>query len=174
MTDELLTGQLLVLHGDLTRLSCQAIVVPTSRQLQVTRGWIDVVPLRSRVPNSIGWYDVEVSAPPGWGDHDRALPVPVDDRGRKVWLARTDAHGRVAAWVVESLLQAVRRAASALPPSQARALRLIGVPLAGTGDGASTMTRTCACRVRGRGQRTVGQAGRRSATEQRTARGAVE
>ncbi len=135
MTEDVPIGQLLVLHGDLTRLSCQAIVVPTSRQLQVTSGWIDVVPLKSRVPNRIGWYDVKVSAPPEWGDDDRALPVPVDSRGRKVWLARTDAHGRAAAWVVESLLQAVRRAASRLPPSQARALPLIGVPLAGAGDG---------------------------------------
>ncbi len=44
-------GQLLVLHGDLTRLSCNAIMVPTSRQLQVTRGWIDVIPLKRKTPH---------------------------------------------------------------------------------------------------------------------------
>jgi hypothetical protein len=128
-------GQLLVLHGDLTKLSCNAIVVPTSRQTQVTRGWIDVVPLKRREPHWTGWYDVDVIAPPGWGDEHRNLLVPVLHRGRKVWLARTDAHAKDARWVVDGLLQAVERAAVDLGRVGGRALPLVGVPLAGAGDG---------------------------------------
>ncbi len=63
--------------------------------------------------------------------------VPRLSRGRRVWLARTDAHGKDARWVVHALLQAVGRAAADLGTVEGRPLPLIGVPLAGAGTAGS-------------------------------------
>lgn len=127
------TGQLLVLHGDLTRLACHAVVVPTSRALQVTPAWRSLVPVDESRPAG-AWLQVDMVAPDGWGEAERTLRAR-DSAGRQVWLARTDAWSRDGAFVAGSLVQAVEGAAAALSAVGDRARPLIGVPLAGTGDG---------------------------------------
>ena len=127
-------GHVFVTRGDLTRLACQAVVVPTSRAVQVNRAWAELVPLKVR-PAGTGWLDVDVVPPQGWGEQDRVLRLPDDASGRQVWLARTDAWRRDGVWVAEGVAEAVRRAAAVLPPPACRDRPLVGVPLAGTGEG---------------------------------------
>ncbi len=129
-------GHLFVIRGDLTKLACNAVIVPCSRQLQVTQPWRSVVPIVHNSGSTRGWLTVDLAVPQGWGATDRVLQAPDDSLGRKVLLARTDAWrqdgGR---WVADGLVQAVERAAEAVGSVEGRAVPLVGVPLAGTGAG---------------------------------------
>jgi hypothetical protein len=130
------SGHVFVVRGDLTQIACDAVLVPASSAPDITPSWRPLFAQhRLGAPNSLGWSHVALDLPDGWGEAVRAARVPEDSQRRQVWLVRTDSHGRDPAWVAQSLVEGVQRAAAALPSEGRRAKRLIGLPLAGTGDG---------------------------------------
>src|SRR4051794_27893472 len=78
----LMPGHLFIIQGDLTRLACDAWLLPTGRSLQIRSHWLRGAPssLLQRVtksddprvndPNSRPtWYfDEAIETPPGWND----------------------------------------------------------------------------------------------------------
>ena len=131
-----MAGHVFAVRGDLTRLSCDAVLVPASAAPDITASWRPLLPdHRLAAPSGMGWSRVFLELPDGWGDRVGAVRVPEDSEGRQVWLVRTDSWGKGASRVVQSIVEGVDKAARALPATGRRAKRLIGVPLAGTGDG---------------------------------------
>lgn len=125
-------GHLFVAHGDLTKLACDAILIPCDSAGNVNAVWREVLP--AGLPDS--QFD------PGWlvlpGDPKAAgviaLPA-VDDR--TVWAFVTVDVDRDAAPedVVERTWTAVRHVAATTTAREGRAAPLIGLPLPGTGHG---------------------------------------
>lgn len=123
-------GHLFVAHGDLTKLACDAVLIPCDAQGWVTPGWRPLLPAGLLRDQTSGWFRLR-DAP----DLDGTVALP-DVDGRKVlafasmeWAATDPAD------VVERLWRAVITASRNLAASAGRAVPLIGVPLAGTGEG---------------------------------------
>lgn len=131
----LVTGHVFVVRGDLTKLACDALLVPTAAQLDVTEHWRAVLE-SSRIGRtwSNGWLEVKVDAPADWSSGCRAFQVPEASHGRAVWLVQTG--GGSPAWVAEGVADAVERIVDAgIAPGRGRDRALIGLPLPGVGAG---------------------------------------
>src|SRR5262245_36447711 len=116
------------MQGDLTRLACDAVLIPCDSNMNVTRAWTSILP--TDLPSGDGdWLRVTDNGG-GTGvvnlaDHDgrrvRAF-VAVDgeaepeDVVRRMWLA-------------------ISQVSDGLDCNEGRVRPLIGVPLPGTGDG---------------------------------------
>lgn len=123
-------GHLFVAHGDLTRLACDAVLIPCDDEGWVTDAWRSLLPSRLRRKNGPGWF--LLPTPP---DADGIVELPdVDERRMRAfasmyWVATDPAD------VVERLWHAVDTVSTDLPARDGRAVPLVGVPLAGTGEG---------------------------------------
>ena len=132
-----MSGHVFVVGADLTRLSCDDVLVPTDRSMRVAASWLPLLPadvLRDRDDDgacvSGAWTGAErVREVPGCGD-------------RRSWLVDTVAHDgpdddRGLSWLLdgarEALAAVARRPVSA--PAHGRARRLVGLPALGTGWG---------------------------------------
>ncbi|HWH30556.1 MAG TPA: hypothetical protein VNU26_16650, partial [Mycobacteriales bacterium] len=128
-----MSGHLFVIHGDLTRLACDAVLVPASAEPDITAPWRSLFE-PSRLSPRGDWFRVTMELPAEWPDPCRVARVPERSGDRDVWLVRTDAWLREPTWVAEGLAEAVRTARRDLRGG-ARSVPLIGLALAGTGAG---------------------------------------
>lgn len=129
-----MSGHVFVQRGDLTKLACDGVLIPTDAQLNVTRHWRALLPPELIESSSYGgWLRVEVAPPEGWGRARRALELPGTGR---LWLVETGAADPTAPWIADGVRQAVRLAGPILRASEsARAKPLLALPLPGAGDG---------------------------------------
>jgi hypothetical protein len=131
------SGHVFVVGADLTRLSCDDVLVPTDRTLRVAPGWCPLLP--SEVIS--GHVDAGACVDLEWSGNERVLEVP-GDGGRRVWLVDTvDDSGITGQESLEWLLDGAREALAAVAlrevarPAHERARRLVGLPALGTGWG---------------------------------------
>ena len=128
-----MSGHVFVVGADLTRLSCDDVLVPTDRSLRVASGFCPLLPpavLAERLPDG-ACVGLE------WSAADRVLEVP-DDGSRRVWLVDTvDADGHGLPWILDGARQALDAVArrEVPEPAHGRARRLVGLPALGTGWG---------------------------------------
>lgn len=131
-------GHVFVVKGDLTKLACDALIVPTAAEVEITSPWRAVV-AASRIHEGRGnWYRVDVDRPRDWTRGVRAFRLPEQSLDRDVWLVQTGWDDATPAWVVDGLLEGLTTAHQHLrAPSKVggRQRPLIGVPLVGTGAG---------------------------------------
>lgn len=126
-------GHVFVVGADLTRLSCDDVLVPTDRFLRVAGGFAPLLPpdvVSERLSDGVC---VGLS----WADDQRVLGLPGDDV-RRAWLVDTvDDDGRGLPWILEGARQALAAVArhEVREPAHGRARRLVGLPALGTGWG---------------------------------------
>jgi hypothetical protein len=123
-------GHLFVAHGDLTKLACDAVLIPCDDNGWVTAAWRGLLPPALPRNSVSGWFRL-TDAP----DVDGIVRLP-DVDGRKVgafasmkWVASDPAD------VVERVWRAVNAVSTDLRASDGRAVPLVALPLAGTGEG---------------------------------------
>lgn len=122
-------GHLFVALGDLTKLACDAVLVPCDGEGWVTAPWRSLLPPGLRRDPGTCWF--RLPEPPVNG----VVRLP-DADNREVWAFATME------WVADDPEDVVRRIWHAITTvsksaraSGGRAVPLIGLPLAGTGEG---------------------------------------
>ncbi|MFN3200683.1 MAG: SIR2 family protein [Bradymonadia bacterium] len=138
-------GHLFITRGDVTRLACDAWLVPGDRRRHVTRGWwVDHDPdLCQALERGRCWFMAPLQGALGFPlrDGQRALPLPGLPLDRpQVWMVDVGGHRRKP---VDWYLDAVGQALDALEPVLAqgprylrrRARPLVALPVVGTGFG---------------------------------------
>jgi hypothetical protein len=126
-------GHVFVVGADLTRLSCDDVLVPTDRTLRVAHGWRSVLPDRLVSDEEADGVCVALS----WSGNERVLEVPCDEP-RHAWLVDTvDDDGRGLPWLLDGAREALAAVARRRvdEPVHGRARRLVGLPALGTGWG---------------------------------------
>jgi hypothetical protein len=132
------SGHVFVVGADLTRLSCDDVVVPTDRSRRVTASWVPLLPA-----DAVAQQDEDGACVAGtWRGGERVHEVP-GCGDRRAWLVDTvDPDGsrdgeRGLGWLLdgarEVLAAVARREVPA--PVHGRARRLVGLPALGTGWG---------------------------------------
>jgi hypothetical protein len=127
------SGHVFVAGADLTRLSCDDVLVPTDRSLRVAPGWCPLLP--DEVVSSVDAHGACVDLT--WTGEGRVLEVP-GDGSRRAWLVDTvDDAGRGLPWLLDGAREALAAVARRVVPEPAhgRARRLVGLPALGTGWG---------------------------------------
>jgi SIR2-like protein len=130
------SGHVFVVGADLTRLSCDDVLVPTDRSLRVAGTWGALLPaeLLSGPP---GNDEQGVCVGLSWSGDERVLEVP--GRGaRRTWLVDTvDDGGAGLPWLLDGAREALAAVArrQVAEPVHGRARRLVGLPALGTGWG---------------------------------------
>ncbi|MFV8170900.1 SIR2 family protein [Mycolicibacterium peregrinum] len=121
-------GHLFVAQGDLTKLACDAVLIPCDSGLNVNRVWSSVLPSGLSAGDA-GWLRLP-------GSHDANGVVTLDDHdGRKV-RAFVAVKGRTTPDdVVRRMWMAIDHVSPGLQAGDGRARPLIGVPVPGTGAG---------------------------------------
>jgi hypothetical protein len=123
-------GHLFVAHGDLTKLACDAVLIPCDKKGWVTAPWRSLLPPNLRPDGGSGWFHL-----PDVPDADGIVRLPDVDERRVRAFASMEWVATDPADVVERLWRAVKTVSTDLPALGGRAVPLVGVPLAGTGDG---------------------------------------
>ena len=123
-------GHLFVANGDLTKLACDAVLIPCDDDGWVTPAWGSLLPPRLRRDEESGWIGL-----PNRPDADGIVRLPDVDKRKVQAFASMEWVATDPADVVERLWRAVKFISADLPASGGRAKPLVGVPLAGTGDG---------------------------------------
>jgi hypothetical protein len=130
-----MSGHLFIVRGNLMRLACDAILVPSGTR----RGRVgDVVDPWTSLPLPI---DADGYVTPAPSNEQRVVKVASGDAHRPdLWLGHTGDEGRRPDWYAEAAVEFVRQAGSTpIHPDRARPLAhphpLIGLPLIGTGSG---------------------------------------
>ena len=126
-------GHVFVVGADLTRLSCDDVLVPTDRSLRVARSWRALLPEELIASEEADGACVAMS----WSGDERVLEVPGGQR-RRSWLVDTvDDRGRGLSWLLDGAREALAAVAErrVTEPVHGRARRLVGLPALGTGWG---------------------------------------
>jgi hypothetical protein len=131
------SGHVFVVGADLTRLSCDDVLVPTGRELRIAPSW------RPLVPAELVTAEDDEGACLGleWAGDERVLHVPGEPA---VWLVDTvDDAGRGLPWILDGARQALAAVAGrrVTRPRHGRARRLVGLPALGTGWGGAAGAR---------------------------------
>jgi hypothetical protein len=129
------SGHVFVVGADLTKLSCDDVLVPTDRTLRVAPSWCALLPHELVTGHAGDGACVGLE----WSGDGRVLEVPGDGE-RQVWLLDTvggpDGEGSLP-WLLdgarEALAAVARREVSR--SAHGRARRLVGLPALGTGWG---------------------------------------
>lgn len=129
-----MSGHLFIVRGDLTRLDCDAWLMPTSFKLELERYWLQPEPpgFRSAIRR------MRANRPEGWGSGEqRVIKVPTWwENGRsRPWLVNVmgcGAHEELET-VVRSFVEAVT--AEKPVPRNGRERLLLALPVIGTGKG---------------------------------------
>jgi hypothetical protein len=125
-------GHVFVTHGDVTRLACDAWLVPTDAARTLEHPWRSALPAALPPPEA-GWAAGRVRA---------QLAVPRDQRDPAAWLVNVGASQSLPLeWYLDGVRAFVARATADLaaqPPLHGRARHLLALPLVGTGLGGIT------------------------------------
>ena len=122
-------GHLFITRGDLTKLECDAWLVPTDAHLAIESPWARH--LRHPLP----------AVPEGWSKGQvRVMPcAPAKDGGPAPWLVNVGAwQGTDPSWHVDGVrgwIAVASRTLSSTPPRRGRARHLLALPVVGTGQG---------------------------------------
>jgi hypothetical protein len=128
-----MAGHVFIVKGDLTRLACDAWLLPCDHRARPSQGWVDSTPGAADFtwpPPPAGWARGEPRVMPvsGW-PHDAPQP----------WLASMGGvPGTPIGWYVAgatAFVDGVAAAYRGAPPRHRRARLLLGVPVVGTGEG---------------------------------------
>ncbi|GAB4080018.1 SIR2 family protein [Modestobacter muralis] len=129
-------GHVFVVGADLTRLSCDDVLVPTDRAMRVGASWVPLLPA-----DALDCADDEGATVAGsWDAGARVREVP-GCGDRRAWLVDTVEHedddGRGLSWLLEGAREALAAVARrpVERPAHGRARRLVGLPALGTGWG---------------------------------------
>ena len=138
-----MTGHVFVVHGDLTQLACDDVLVPTDRQRLVTDGFLESVPHQARGERRNRHTVVHpIQEDDGLSGRVRRLPATPD--APRAWLLDV-SFGDVepeADWFVQGVAEFLARVAADEHPSRLnRARRLAALPLVGTGEGGAASRR---------------------------------
>lgn len=142
-----MAGHLFIVRGDLTRLCCDAALIPSGLGLE---GGGQVMPhwkldgrrgIRPASAAEGGWYAEE--SPTERKERVVALPAspPIartrGPQGRETWIAHTgeSGHGDDPEWFVRPVLEFLRTACAAGAAVTGRELPLLAFPLVGSGQG---------------------------------------
>lgn len=154
-------GHLFIVQGDLTRIACDAWLLPTSRTVHVRNIWMRGVPigLLRRVTGSgddkhnvatarHAWdFAPFISIPEGWYEGTRRsfefVEWTTNDGANRPWptdvvMGRWHSEDERARWLADGARQFVEDAAASLtgkPPAYGRARHLLALPVLGTGHG---------------------------------------
>jgi len=124
------TGSLFVIDGDLTRLHCDAVLVPVDESLYATATWRHMLGFEGPVPDA--------ALPPGWGSGTRSFPYRVPPSGPKVWLGDIGRYRAADDWYAAGLVDFVERASATIArPSPGSSRLRLAVNVAGSGAGGS-------------------------------------
>ncbi|TFV57582.1 UNVERIFIED_ORG: SIR2 family protein, partial [Bacillus sp. AZ43] len=118
-----MSGHVFVVGADLTRLSCDDVLVPTDRTLRVAPGWCALLP-SELVAGRVG-DDACVDL--RWTGGERVLEVPGGGE-RRAWLVDTvDDEGRGLPWLLDGAREALAAVArrEVDRPAHGRARRLV-------------------------------------------------
>jgi hypothetical protein len=121
-------GHVFVTRGDLTRLACDAWLLPTDDALTVEAPWSPHLPAFPR--------------PAGWGDAVLTAPAFSDGRGpwpTSVGTTRPDLDHIARA--VQVFIESAAAALDGRPPRNNRTRHLLAVPMVGTGQGGAADVR---------------------------------
>ncbi|CCH89640.1 conserved protein of unknown function; Putative NAD-dependent histone deacetylase domain [Modestobacter italicus] len=133
-----MSGHVFVVGADLTRLSCDDVVVPTDRSRRVTASWVPLLPV-----DAVGQQDGDGARVAGaWRGGERVHEVP-GCGDRRAWLVDTvDPDGsrdaeRGLSWLLDGAREVLAAVAGreVTAPAHGRARRLVGLPALGTGWG---------------------------------------
>lgn len=137
-------GHVFVVHSDLTRLACDAWLLPAGEV--VRRIWWDHAPAHIQVMRRGPFGHVDVAFPPGWGDTVRTVRFDLwtkDHDGPQPWLTHTGGtFDTPLAWYLDGLrafLHAAWADVADKPPRHRRERPLLAVPLVGSGLGGAEM-----------------------------------
>ena len=132
-----MSGHVFVVGADLTRLSCDDVLVPTDRSLRVAPGWCSLLPDGVVASADDDGARLDLT----WSGEERVLEVP-GGGVRRIWVVDTvDDGGQSSGGGLPWLLDGAREALAALvrrevsEPAHGRARRLVGLPALGTGWG---------------------------------------
>jgi hypothetical protein len=126
-------GHVFVAGADLTRLSCDDVLVPTGRRLRIAPSWRGLLPASLVADEDRAGVSVDLR----WTGDERVLEVP-GDGPRRAWLVDTvDDRGRGLGWLLDGAREALAAVAKRRVdrPVHGRARRLVGLPALGTGWG---------------------------------------
>lgn len=138
-------GHLFVYRGDLTRLACDAVLIPSDSTLVVAEWCRPFVPIDAQSKAYRGRFQIKREVPEAWGANDR--PLPLVGAGRPTsWLVATGFRNNTPERVASRVVAALRAIESGRPDSlavpgpgensyQGRAQPLVALPLVGTGLG---------------------------------------
>jgi hypothetical protein len=133
-------GHVFVVHGDLTQLACDDIVIPSDVALRVSDHWRSVVP-GELDPKALGLTQTE------WEQQRCGRVRRIDEAGGTdgVWLLNTTSRAeRDASWFAEgvrAVLEAVAQYRRGSRPGRGRARHLVALPLVGVGRGGADAQR---------------------------------
>ncbi|MGY1784642.1 SIR2 family protein [Geodermatophilus sp. SYSU D00698] len=128
-----MSAHVFVVGADLTRLSCDDVLVPTGRTLRVAASWRALLPDDLVTDEDADGVCVDLA----WHGDERVLEVP-GSGPRRAWLLDTvDDRGRGLGWLLDGAREALAAVArrEVTEPVHGRARRLVGLPALGTGWG---------------------------------------
>lgn len=156
-------GHLFVVRGDLTRLACDAWLLPTGRTLQIRPEWLRTAPDafvamgkarngQRNIPRGervTRYYESVIGTSPEWqASTERTFRMPenlwqVPQDSPQPWITNVVVNPgwsteKRARWCAESAAEFVRAASKALvgwPPANNRHWHLLALPVVGTGAG---------------------------------------
>lgn len=122
-------GHLFVAQGDLTRLACDAVVIPCDSRLNVNKAWERVLPVDLPVGDREDWRRID-----GVQGLNGVVPQPASE-GRLVRAFVAVELETTPEEIVDRLWKALIQVAEDLALPVCRVKPLIGMPLVGTGYG---------------------------------------
>jgi len=123
-------GSLFVIDGDLTKLNCDAVLIPVDVWLNATSAWESVLGVVGRV--------LDASPPAGWGDDVRSFLYRAPNDGPQIWLGDIGKHNADDGWYAAGLVDFLERASALLDRTKvASCLPRLAVNVAGAGAGGS-------------------------------------
>ena len=124
------SGHLFIIDGDLTKLHCDAILIPVDAALTCTSTWQDLLGANGRVRDA--------TVPPGWADTVRSFSYRRQQSGPEIWLGDIGRHQPSDDWYAAGLVDFLERASTAMSPRSAAQRLRLAVNVAGSGAGGSS------------------------------------
>ena len=113
-------GHLFIVAGDVTRIHCDAWLLPTTRGRDLVRDFADAAARGG------------VALPERWPDDARVLQPPQGDEGPVIWLGDVGRRSAGPEWFAACAVQFVEQAVATVSPSRTGCPPLLALPALGT------------------------------------------